>query len=387
MFDTQIVISADSHVFEPPTLWIEGLDKQFRDRAPEFVDGHDGKEGTYLRAEGIRPYRIGGISALNVKPEDLPDFNRAGWLDLRSGGWDPAERIKDQDIDGVSAEIVYSTFAMYLFAMPDQALQHACFQAYNTWLADYCSYAPSRIMGLAMISLGDLDAATAELERCANLGLKGAMVTLSLPNGEELSNLRFDRFWAAAAAHRMPISFHILTGSRKSTPRFTSDVFGAGFYMAIPHEMQLTLTDIIVRGVLQRHPELKLVLAEGDIGWLGHFLERLDRAHKRYTHLNQIYLDLTPSEYFRRQVYATFINDRAGVVSRDLIGVENLMWSSDYPHTDSCWPESRKVIAHDFAGVPAEHVDLMVSKNVARLYDFELGASSVDLAAAGPGNG
>jgi len=129
--DSQIVISADSHIFEPPDLWLNGLDENLRDRAPQFVDGHDGNQGTYLIAEGIRPYRIGGISALNVKPEDLPDFNRSSWLDLRKGGWDPAERLKDMETDGVSAEVIYSTFAMYLFAMPDQELQRACFKVYN----------------------------------------------------------------------------------------------------------------------------------------------------------------------------------------------------------------------------------------------------------------
>jgi len=372
MLQTQKVISADSHVFEPATLWEERLDKSLRDRAPRIVVNYGGQEGSFFVAEGITPYRISKIAALAIKPEDLPAFNNAGVRDLRRGGWDPVERLKDQDTDGLSAEVIYATYAMYLFGLSDPELQEACFRVYNDWLAEYCNHAPHRLIGLALISLVNVDNAVAELERCAKLGLKGAMISVVQPEGVELSHSRFDPFWSTAAELGLPISMHILSTSRKGMKRFDSNEFGAGFYMAIPHEMQLTLADIIVRGVLERHPRLKLVLAEGDIGWIPHFLERLDRAHTRYTHLNKIYLDMAPSAYFRRQVYATYINERIGVVNREFIGVDNLMWSSDYPHTDSTWPESRKVIAQDFAGVPAEHVDKMAHQNVARLYNLNI---------------
>jgi predicted TIM-barrel fold metal-dependent hydrolase len=373
MLATQKVVSADSHIFEPANLWEERIDRAYRDRAPRIIANHKGEEGSFFVAEGIKPRRIAGISALNVKPENLPAFNKAGVEDLRRGGWDPVERIKDQDTDGLSAEVIYATYAMYLFGVSDAKLQQACFRAYNDWIAEYCRHEPKRLIGLALISLLDVDTAVAELKRVSKLGLKGVMISVVQPDGVELSQARFDPFWASAAELELPVSLHILTDSRQGPKRFDSADFGAGFYMAIPHEMQLTLTDIIVRGVLERHPRLRLVLAEGDIGWLAHFLERIDRAHTRYAHQNKIFLDMPPSAYFHRQVYATFINDRVGVVNREFAGVDNLMWSSDYPHTDSCWPDSLKAIARDFAGVPDAHLDKMVLKNVTRLYRFELG--------------
>lgn len=107
---TEIIVSADSHVLEPPDLWITRIDKEFRDKAPRFVVNHDGEQGTFLVAEGISPKRIASIAAVNMKQEDLPSFNNAGHGDLRAGGWDPAERLKDQDQDGVAAEVIYATY-------------------------------------------------------------------------------------------------------------------------------------------------------------------------------------------------------------------------------------------------------------------------------------
>jgi predicted TIM-barrel fold metal-dependent hydrolase len=367
-----VIISADSHVFEPADLWHDRLDARFKDRAPRIIPGYQGQSGSYFVAEGIAPYRISKIAALAVKPEDLPKFDDASMKDLRMGGWDPSARLRDQDQDGLSAEVIYSTYAMRLFGLQDAELQEACYRVYNDWLSEYCSHAPSRLIGLAQISIKDVGNAVRELERSARLGLRGAMITAVPEDGVELSNALFDPLWRAAEELGFPISLHILTGSRRSLPRFDSSVFGAGFYMAIPHEMQLTMTDILVRGVLERYPKLNFVLAEADIGWIPHFLERLDKGYLRYSHLNKIFLKKMPSEYFKSQVHSTFISDRVGVLTRELSGVDGLMWSSDYPHTDSTWPKSREVIKQNFQGVPDEDFFKMVNGNVSRLYGIRL---------------
>ena len=364
----QKVVSADSHIFEPGDLWEQRIEKPFRDRAPRMIRNHEGKEGTFLVAEGLAPYSIGVIAALNKKPEELAEFNKASVDQLRVGGWDPAERLKDQETDGLSAEVIYATYAMFLFALSDGDLQEACFRTYNDWLAEYCGYAPDRLAGLGLVSVYNVDQAIAELQRCAKLGMKGAMISVVPAKGYELSDRQFDPFWSAAEDLGLPISLHILTSSRLGTPRFERAKFGAGFYMTIPHEIQLALTDIICHGVLERHPQMKLVLAEGDIGWIGHFLERIDRAYHRFSHQNKMFLEMLPSEYFRRQVYATFIHDRVGVASREFIGVDNIMWSSDYPHTDSTWPHSRKVIEEEFVGVPDAEMEKILVSNAVNLY-------------------
>lgn len=368
------VVSADSHVLEPPDLWVSRIEKSYREQAPRFIANHGGEQGTFLVAEGIAPKRIASIAAVNMKQEDLPSFNNAGHADMRAGGWDPAERLKDQDIDGVAAEVIYATYAMYLFGITDARFLEACFRAYNDWLAEFCGHAPKRIVGLGLISLYNVDWAVGELQRCAKLGLKGAMVPCVPPEGTELSDPLYDPFWSAAEDLGLPISLHILTSNRATlqTPRFGYADFGAGVYIQTPQELQLTLADLICRGVLERHPGLRLVSAEADTGWLAHFLVRLDRGQKRYAHLNNLHLKLNPSEYFRRQIYATFIKDPVGVATREFVGVDNLMWSSDYPHTDSSWPHSHDVIESDFQGVPAGDREKMTLSNVVKLYDLEV---------------
>ena len=156
-------------------------------------------------------------------------------------------------------------------------------------------------------------------------------------------------------------------------PRFGYGDFGAGVYIATPHEIQLTLADLICRGVLERHLRLRLVSAEADTGWLAHFLVRLDRGQKRYAHLNNLPLNMTPSEYFKRQVFATFINDPIGVATREFVGADNLMWSSDYPHTDSSWPHSMDVIEKDFQGVPDGDRKKMTCLNAVKSYGLDIG--------------
>lgn len=244
-----------------------------------------------------------------------------------------------------------------------------CFKAYNDWLAEFCSHAPKRILGLGLISLYNVDwAVKGNCNAAPKLGLKGAMIPCVPPEGSELSDGIYDPFWSAAE------DLGLLTSNRTNlaTPRFGYGDFGAGVYIATPHELQLSLADLICRGVLERHPKLKLVSAEADTGWLAHFLVRLDRGQKRYAYLNNLPLKMAPSEYFKRQVYATFINDPIGVATREFVGTDNLMWSSYYPHTDSSWPHSRDVIEKYFQGVPDEEREKMTFGNVVNLYGLDV---------------
>jgi len=137
-------------------------------------------------------------------------------------------------------------------------------------------------------------------------------------------------------------------------------------------EVMLTLGEMITSDLFDRHPRLKIVLAEADTGWVPWMLERLDRGHARYARQDGMLTELKPSEYFRRNFSAALIADRVGVFTRDFMGVDNLMWSSDYPHTDSTWPRSRQSIAHDFEGVSDEDRIKMTCTNAAKLYGFQV---------------
>jgi predicted TIM-barrel fold metal-dependent hydrolase len=180
----------------------------------------------------------------------------------------------------------------------------------------------------------------------------------------------YDPFWSAAEAIGLPISIHTLTSNRSSNFRFPRGT--AAGYPESPIEVMLTLGEILTSPLLDRHPRLKLVLAEADTGWLPWMLARLDRGHERYARQNGVHTELKPSEYFHRNFSAAFIMDRVGVFTRDFMGVDNLMWSSDYPHTDSTWPRSRQSIEHDFAGVSAADRVKMTCTNAAKLYGFKV---------------
>ena len=367
------IISADSHVFEPVDLWETRMDRKFRERGPRFVADWQGKPGTWFVCEGItNPRSITSIAATGVAKEDLVKFKDVHHKDLRPGGYDPVERLKDQDIDGVSGEVLYATYAMQLYNIPDAELQEASFNAYNDWLAEMCSAAPDRLVGLALISMYNVDNAVKELQRWTKRGLRGAMIAVVPPEGTEYSEPRYEPFWAAAEDIGAPISIHTLTSNRQPNYRFSRETRGAARYPESPMEVMLTLGEMLTSPLFDLHPRLKLVLAEADTGWLPWLLARADRGHERYSAQNGIHLELKPSDYFHRNVSASFIQDRVGVFTREFMGVENLMWSSDYPHTDSTWPNSRESIEHDFKGVSEADRVKMTYTNAAKLYGFKL---------------
>jgi predicted TIM-barrel fold metal-dependent hydrolase len=369
---SNIIISADSHVFEPVNLWDKRLEGSFRERGPKFVPNFQGKPGTWFICEGTAPRSVASIAAVGIPKEDLVKFAAAHYKDLRPGGYEPVARLKDQEIDGISGEVLYPTYAMGLYAVPDAALQEAAFNAYNDWIVELCSHAPDRLVGLALLSVYDVDRAVHNLQHWAKRGMRGAMIAAVPPAGREYSQAHFDPLWSAAEDIGLPISIHTLTASRPSNYRFKNGGRAAAGYPESPMEVMLTLGEILTSDLLDRHPRLRFVLAEADTGWLPWMLARLDRGHERYSRQDNMPTELKPSEYFRRNFSAAFIMDRVGVFAREFIGVDNLMWSSDYPHTDSTWPHSRESIARDFEGVTEAERVKMTCTNAAKLYGFKV---------------
>jgi predicted TIM-barrel fold metal-dependent hydrolase len=363
------IISADSHFVEPPNLWAERIDPKFRDRAPRTVKGHAGKEGEFFVCENITPIPYARPFGAGVKAEDFPAHNKKGVEAAPASVWDPAARLTEQDMDGVTAEVLYTTFGMLLFGLDDAELRAACFRAFNDWAAEYCSYDPKRLIGLGVISLEDIPAAVAELERIAKKGLRGALIWGAPPEDKPYSLSDYDPFWAAAQDLQMPLSLHIGTGRggvRFNLPRRGAELY---MYMKVPQEIQLSFADLIVGGVLERFPRLKLVSAENDISWIPHFMYRLDHAYERLRHFEGLTLPLLPSEYLKRNVMATFQFESTNVdFTRQIFGGENIAWASDYPHNDSTWPRSRAFIAQAFKGIPEGEVQKIVGGNAARLY-------------------
>ena len=221
-----------------------------------------------------------------------------------------------------------------------------------------------------MISLYDIDEAVKELKRCSKLGLKGAMVWCSPPQDRPYSLPMYDPLWSEAQDLDMPLSLHAITGMGPESLWDPKDRYVR--FMVFPMEVQRTLTTLILSGVLERFPGLKIVSAENEIGWLPFFLQRLDGLQEEFRYLEPTPLKNKASEYFSRQVWACFIADSVGVANRDRIGVDNLMWSSDYPHVACTWPHSRDLVDQDFFGVPVGEKQKIVRDNVIKLYNLDL---------------
>ena len=363
------VISADSHVLEPHDLWTSRLaGTEFEERAPHMVE-HD-THGHLFIIDGLKPFPIGLAGAAGKASSELRASGDTA-DSLRSGGWDPVARLDDMDTDGVAAEVLYPSIGMTLAQSKDRDYQLACIRAYNDWMVEFCAAGKGRLIGLAMIPTIDPEAAVEEIERCAPLGLRGAMVP-GMPAEGHYAEERFDPMWAAFAGANWPVSFHILTGGMGGDPTLGSGL-GMMTVMSIVQEVQQTFALLIFGKVFDRYPELKVVSAEHDAGWVAHYSYRLDQMwerHHNWLGRRSQGLQRQPSEYLRTNTYFTFQKDPVAVETRERVGLDRLMWASDYPHSDSTWPHSQKVIERDFAGVPDDDLRAILHDNAAKLYNL-----------------
>ena len=337
-----LVISADSHVLEPPDLWVERLPAALRATAPRFP-----------------AHRMG-----------------AGFMH-HPGGHDPNARLAEMATDGVHAEVLYPTLGLSLFGLDDAALQEACFRVYNDWMIDFCSVAPDRLVGVAAIAAYDIDHAVAELERCRKAGLRGAMVWQSPHESLPFSSRHYDRLWAAAQDQRMPVSLHILTGHGNSKELLAAIGTGNNIerYRRAVNLKLLDVAnavfDLIFYGALDRHPRLQVVTVENEVGWMPFLFQHWDYYCDKFRESNPAPLRRYPGEYLKGQVFGTFFNDRVGGRSLAWWGEEACMWSNDFPHPNSTWPNSRRVIAEHLGHLPPATLERVLSGNAAALYGLD----------------
>jgi predicted TIM-barrel fold metal-dependent hydrolase len=364
----QQVISADSHMTEPGDLWVERLDRKYRDNAPRVIKNEKSSGAPYqFVGPGIHPLTVAGVFAAGRSGNELREHMKHGYEAARPSGWDPAERLKDQNLDGVVAEVLYSSLGIVLLDMKDVELQQACLRVYNDWLAEFCAHDPKRLIGIGLYTLKALPDIS-EIERCAKLGLKGMLIlasdTIDLPYSDE----RFDPLWRVCAEANLPISLHKpLVSGMPLTPAMPTM---ADLQIHVIHVVEQCITRMVYGGVFERFPNLKVVSAENDVGWIPNWVHRLDHVHAKITSAKR--LPLKPSEYVRRNMWATFQDDPLGPATWKFFGESNYMWASDFPHADSTFPNSLKVIEENFAGVPVEVTQNIVFENARRLYNISL---------------
>jgi predicted TIM-barrel fold metal-dependent hydrolase len=333
----ETIISADSHVMEPPDLWKKRVPEKFREQAPLFP-----------------PHKVGeGFQA-------------------HAGGWDPNARIKEMETDGLSAEVLYPTLMLDLFALDDPRLQEACFRVYNDWLIDYCQADTRRLIGIPAIPVYDIDYAVKELERCLKAGLKGAIIWQVPHRDLPFHSSHYDKFWAAAQDMNAPVSLHILTGHgyNKDKERRKGVEHYRGSVNLKLNDIASAIFELVFYGVLQKYPGLKIVTVENEIGWIPFMLQQWDYYYRRFRGVNPPPISRDPGDFFKEQIYCTFFNDSVGGHNLEWWGQDNAMWSNDFPHPNSTWPNSIKVIDRDLGHLPAQARAKVLCTNVSRLYDL-----------------
>ena len=362
------VMSADSHMTEPGDLWVSRLDRRYRDEAPRVVKNDKTNGPAYLFVgPGIHPMSVAAGFAAGKSGQELREHMNHGYEAARPSGWDPVERLKDQDLDGVVAEVLYSTLGIVLFNLKDIELQRACLRVYNDWLAEFCAHAPQRLIGIGLYSLAALPDVS-EIERCAKRGLKGILILASDQNEVAYSDPSFDPLWRAASETNLPISLHKpLVSGMAMTPAMPTM---ADMQIHVIHIVEQCITRLVYGGVFERFPRLKIVSAENDVGWIPNWVNRLDHVNSKIPSTKR--LPLKPSEYVKRNVWATFQDDPLGPATWKFFGDDNYMWASNFPHADSTFPHSLKVIEENFKGVPPAITQKIVLDNAVRLYGLEL---------------
>ncbi len=369
----ELVISSDSHVFETRDLWTQRIDSKYRGREPRLVRVGDA-DHIIVEAD----HKIAGIGNLVGAGNrfDAPEIIsfEGTFEQVHRGGWEPEEHVRDMRIDGVSAEVLYPSLGLFFWLIQDSKLLSASFRAYNDWLAEFCNTNPDLLKGIAMVNLDDVDDGIKELNRAANMGLIGAMISERPVEERRYDGAEYDPFWAAAQDLNMPLSLHTATARGTGTIEATDTVRFASLRAMKVVLPAVSICDMIFAGVFERYPNLKVVVVEFELAWAAHLLNTMDYAYTERPEetFYRFKGGALPSDFFHNNIYLSFQEDAVGIRLRDVIGVDKMMWGSDYPHPESTFPRSREIIDNILAGVPQDEKAKIVGENVVRLYDFDL---------------
>jgi predicted TIM-barrel fold metal-dependent hydrolase len=359
------VISADSHVQEPPNLY-ERLPRAMRDRAPRKVE-RDGK--TYIVVDGRKPRRIDLAESRATEDDQNREFRNDP-----SGGRDLEVRLTDLKRDGITAEVIYPNQSLALYMSPEPAYQMAVAQAYNDWAAEHFRPHRTRFAPVGMVPVSDIGAAIREVERTARLGYRSIKVPIThrtLPYNRP----EYEPLWEAIEASGLVLAFHAFTNSEDEYPEDWGEEEGYGgaldFMAMRMADGQHPVSQLISSGVCDRHPHLKFVVVECGAGWLAWLLYVLDeQAEKKHMWIRPR-LSLKPSEFFARQGFITFTDDPIALRNIPFTSADCLLWGSDYPHDEGSFPYSQAVIERTFAGLSDTDKRQIVYENAARLYGFD----------------
>jgi predicted TIM-barrel fold metal-dependent hydrolase len=392
------VISVDDHVIEPPNVWQDRLPARFREEGPRvvrtkiaemtFVGGRfeyraaePGEDGTWCDwwyCEDLR-WPQTRLSAAAGYPREEVTVSPITYDDMRPGCYDPVARLADMDLNWTEASLSFPTFPRFcgqtFLERRDKELADACVRAYNDWMfEEWCAGSGGRLIPLPIVQLWDAGLAAAEVRRNAARGGRAVAFTeippfLGLPS---VHTDYWDPFFDACAETGTVVCMHI--GSSSKMPSTSADAPAAVGSTLTYMNAAMSLVDYLMSGVLERFPALRLAYSEGQIGWIPYILERADVVWRENRAWGGVADRVTkpPSELFRQHVYGCFFDDAHGLASLEVIGEDNVTFETDYPHSDSTWPHTKKVAMEIMAGLDDDVIRKIVRTNAIRMLQLDL---------------
>jgi predicted TIM-barrel fold metal-dependent hydrolase len=378
------LISVDDHVIEHPRVWQDRLPAKFLERGPRIVESTEVTYDGYNQpvAPGQQVWQFDGdkypqigLNAVAGRPPEEFGLEPLRFDEMRKGCYDPVERLRDMDEGGIAGSLCFPNFPRFAGAMfvksaeRDDELAMACLQAYNDFILDEWTAAdPNRLIPMVMLPLWDQKASMDELRRTAARGARAITfpenpTPLGLPS---FHSDHWDPLFSLVEETETTLAMHF--GSSGVRPYVSPDAPRIVSITLMGTNSMNTLVEMLVSPMFHRHPNLKVALSEGGIGWLPYVLERLEDAwtvHRFYLDIDQ---HTPPTELFKDHVFGCFIQDHHGLDSRDKIGVEQIMWECDYPHSDSTWPNARKSAEEMLLNVPDDEAHKIAELNARKLY-------------------
>ncbi len=373
------VFDTDQHVTPPPDMWTSRMARKYADVAPQVIELEDGGEawsfegGTYVHLFGME----------NLGGKDPAEYGyRARYDELMPAFYQPKPRLDAMDIDGIEAALLFPSVAGHMTVIQDDDLYVECVQAYNDGICDWASDGdPKRMYPTALIPMVGLETAMAELARVAKKGFHHFQALLS-PKGVGYPTQEHDPFWALAQETGLVVSLHGGGASRAKHPTITTHEKKAEIARPRPIASEIAIASVragglgsplslgifILSGIMERFPRLKFGMNETSADWIPSFLERLDAVYTQHRWLGEQQLRMLPSEYFHRQVKTSIDREMLGVKHRHQIGVDKIMFGTDFPHSGNFYPHTRRYIDLLFHSVPDDEVHKILWQNAADLY-------------------
>lgn len=371
------IVSADDHVQETPDLWTSRLSKsKWGDRIPHLQEQEDGSQAWLIDGQRLAMRGVASTGAA------MPDRNLepSRWDEVPPSAYAPSERLMAMDADGVDCQVLYPTVpgvsGEALGAIEDPELELACVQAYNDWLVEEWSGSSSRLVPQCLIPISSPEAAAVEVERAFSRGHRGVVMPgtpWNLKNVPHINESDWNPLWETCQEVGVPVCLHSGSSEKvmlKPWEGFTPNLAAAMDGVTGPVSSVAILANLLFSPILTRFPGLKFVLAETSLAWGAYLLETADHQFERQRlHLEDY--KLKPSELFRRQCYMTGWYDQAGLMVRQYLGIENILWESNFPRANSTWPSTRDYVQRSFEGIPQEERQMMLVGNAAKLYKLQ----------------